>query len=256
MILTSIHRYNTTQLQPFLNSIEINGFSGRKVAVVYQLDESVKLHLIARGFELHEFRLERHIAEQRFADSVLAIERARAASAVDRVIMVDCRDVVFQYNPSTWLNNRIADRRIVFSSEGITHKNEPWNKQMMRDCYGSIIDELEDKMVINAGVIAGYTDDVVDLCKRQVSWIERAAGSPCDQSSLNIIVHTEGVDGAYITDDSDAWALQLHVKIHNRIPLRINQESTLLNNENKPYCIVHQYDRSPELAKIIKSIYQ
>jgi hypothetical protein len=255
LILTTIHKYNTTQLQPFLNSIDNSGFDGHKVAVIYDLDDSVKLHLIARGFQLYEFKLHRHIAEQRFTDSASALKDFAFSNSVSRVIMVDCRDLVFQYNPTHWLDLQECDP-IVFSSEGIKHQHEPWNKKTMIECYGQRhFDILANRNVINAGVIAGDLEEMISLMYLQDLWIGKAMSSPCDQSSLNIIVNQHY--GQYtVTTDSDAWALQLHVKIFSGQPLKITSNGILVNDMNQPYCIVHQYDRSQQLDKIIKQKYQ
>ena len=58
------------------------------------------------------------------------------------VITTDVKDVVFQQNPSIWLENNFTDNDdLVFSSESMKYKDEPWGDQNLRETFGTQIYE-------------------------------------------------------------------------------------------------------------------
>lgn len=256
LIITSIHRYGFDQIKNWVSSIEMCGFDGLKAAVVYDLNDSVKNELLARDFILFQADLSGHIAEKRFWDMYAAIKMLQSAKGVDYVFCVDARDLVFQSNPSYYVD-RIDHPSMIFSSEGVTHEQEQWNKEIMLNAYGQMVyDHMKGKDVLNAGVIAGQSSHVIDLMLSICLLNLSGKISPSDQAAYNITAHSMLNDPSFpIATDRDAWATNLHVKVHGGKEVAINEKSLLVNEDGTPYCIVHQYDRSQELTQLINSKY-
>lgn len=256
VILTTIHNYKYDQIRNFVNSIELCGTKALRAAVVYDLADDVIEKLEDKGFLIFRHDLRSHVAEQRFWDMVKAIKSMQSLEEIGTVFVVDCRDLVFQYDPCKWMSDN-ANPSLLLSSEGVLHKHEPWNKSMMINAYGHLVYErFSDSPVINAGVIAGSAERIKDLFMAVSLYNFATEVQPSDQTALNMIVNSHLMDsGAVFAGDEHAWAAQLHVKVSRAHELHIKNGALLVNNEDKPYCIVHQYDRSEDLSRIINEVY-
>lgn len=256
LIITSIHKYGFDQVRSFVNSIDMCGFDGIKAAVIYDLHQSVKNELSDRGFILFQSNLSGFLAQSRFMDIHLTIKKIQSKEDVDYVFCVDARDLVFQLNPSDYIR-KMGSPSVVFSSEGVTYEEEEWNKNVMLQGYGqSVYERMKHKDVLNAGVIAGKAPHVIDIML-SASLFNRSNKVPSsDQVSYNLTAHPMLDDPSFaVATDKDGWATNLHVKVHGGKSIPLSNESVFVNQEGTPYCIVHQYDRSQELTKLINSKY-
>lgn len=257
VIMTTIHKYSYDQVETFIRSIDASRIDAMRVAVIYELEDDVVNRLKDDGFMVFKYELFGHVAEQRFSDMVAVIEMLSQSVPINRVLIVDSRDLVFQSDPFKWIESN-GDPDLILSDEGVTHADEPWNKATMTRCYGEYICSLlADKNVINAGVIAGSIEKVRDLLVSIVMYDMASPATPSDQSALNMIAHSSLSRSSYmLAGDGDAWAAQLHVKVARQDELRIKNGYQLVNEKDVPYCIVHQYDRSEMLTKLISETYK
>jgi hypothetical protein len=83
------------------------------------------------------------------------------------VITTDVKDVIFQKNPSVWLEENLPEGHddLVFSSESMKYKDEPWGDQNLRETFGTqIYEDFKDNTIYNVGVLAGRGYAMKDLC--------------------------------------------------------------------------------------------
>ena len=83
----------------------------------------------------------------------------------NRVIFTDGRDVIFQANPSEWLNEFMT-KDILVPSEGVLFKDEPWGANNALSNYGPYVYEyiLKDSYTCNVGTFACSAKLCKDLC--------------------------------------------------------------------------------------------
>jgi hypothetical protein len=187
------------------------------------------------------------------------------------VITTDVKDVVFQRNPIDWLESNLDPynkNQLVFSSESMIYKDEPWGKQNLQETFGEYMYEyFKNSEIFNVGVLAGRGYAMKDLA---INIFLSSINRPIpivDQSTFNVLVSMEPYKSTSIYNASeDGWACQLGTTVD---PSKIKEfKSKLLepsptfrdgkvytSNGSKEYYIVHQYDRVPKWKAEIEKIY-
>jgi hypothetical protein len=161
----------------------------------------------------------------------------------NRVIFTDGRDVIFQKNPSDWLDAFMI-KDIVVPSEHTLYVNQEWNRENALKNYGPYIYEyvLKDRPACNVGTFACSAALCKDLCL--VMYLMSNNIGHADQPSFNILSNTLLKDKCQWVDYHDAWALQIGTIVNE-----LDVHTYMVDNEiysrasNQPYCLVHQYDR-------------
>jgi hypothetical protein len=182
-------------------------------------------------------------------------------------VTTDTRDVVFQRNPVEYLEEHLGGKRMVFSSESMRYKDEPWGNQNLLDTYGALIHErYKHNEIYNVGVLAGRADSIMELA---IGIVAAAANRPtriCDQSTFNfLIAHQPYRRTCLYATSEDGWACQLGTTADpsKRAAFRPKllepeprlQGDSVVTNAGTEYCIVHQYDRVPEWRGVIERKY-
>ena len=132
---------NWDTLRYWANSVTRCGFQGERVIVLMSCDratvrEFMDLGFTVVGFEenaqgdyVHESHLAPHV--ERF---IHIHDFLRRNGPFGWVITTDVRDVIFQSDPVSWLNQHCDDRDLVFSSEGVRYHEE--QRDLQRGCHG------------------------------------------------------------------------------------------------------------------------
>jgi hypothetical protein len=159
--------------------------------------------------------------------------------------------VVFQKNPSTYLENNL-NKNILVSTENVLYKDESWGTKNILEGYGEFyLDIFKDKLSCNVGVLAGKYENMLDLLL--LNYLVSQSGNTqhyTDQSSFNFIIHNKLVqDSVQIEGLETNWALQLGTMDN---PNLIGSKIYKIED----YIIVHQYDRDPKLKELIINKYQ
>lgn len=161
----------------------------------------------------------------------------------NRIIFTDGRDVVFQKNPSEWLDKHFL-LDILVPSEGVLYKNESWNTNNCLNNYGPYVYEylLKDKVVCNVGTFACKATICKDLCL--ILYLMSNNTGHADQPSFNILTHTILKDKCQWVDYKDLWALQIGAIVKDLDQYSYFKDGLVYSKHlNEPYYIVHQYDR-------------
>ena len=196
------------------------------------------------------------------------------------VITTDTRDVVFQTNPSDWLDDNAISHLLVASSEGMRYKNEPWGNQNLLESFGPYFHNIyKESMIYNVGTIAGDFETVKGLLSFIFHLSVNRAIPIVDQAVYNFIINQPPfLHDTFFTQNEDGWAIQLgttlgavksgkgdlgaifktepnkYEEIYEDVQ-PIVDDGVVKTPDGKTYCIVHQYDRVDRLREQIELIY-
>lgn len=271
LIIGAFRGYTYNQVKPWIDSINECGFTGDKVLIALGTTPETINKIAQAGFTVIDggnepprmmFHMERFVHINRFLNDYHMNYRF--------VITTDVRDVIFQTNPSDYLEEILIDSVFIdaiASSEAIRVKNEPWNRDNIIKCFGQMYyDQISDNEVLNVGTLAGRAGSIKDLTAAIFQMSLNRADWVADQAAYNIMMGWRQYNRTtYIARLKDAWACNLHV---TNKPDQMNQfgpylleerptfENGLVMNQNKtPFCVVHQYDRVPELKNYYEEKY-
>ena len=142
------------------------------------------------------------------------------------------------------------------------YKDEEWNKTNMINNFPEFSESVMDKIILNAGVIAGKNIALVDLFSSiyLTALAGRKQRSPkltsTDQSAYNLIMQSSiWKERALFSDIKGNWAAQMGTVA--AYPGKINcppsiVENSLVNIYGEEYCIVHQYDRIASIKNLME----
>ena len=273
LIIGCSTNYDWSRLKYWINSINRSGFDGEKVMVLMNCDRDTIQKIIDSGFKVIGMKQDSNGNLVHQSNMMVHVERFIHMYNYIKdqdfryIITTDVKDVVFQKNPSTWLENNLGDKNLVFSSESMLYENEPWGNQNLYETFGAYVyNEFKRNEIYNVGVLAGRGFAVRDL---MMNIFVACQGKPipiCDQSTFNFLIsqHPYLHTSKYMKSE-DGWACQLGTtadpsKIQSFRPFLLEEEPKMndgkvVTSKGKEFTIVHQYDRVPEWRQIIEEKY-
>ena len=277
LIIGAYTNYDWSKIKYWANSIDKCGFKGDRVVIVYNSDQDTVRKLTDLGFKIWAFGRKENGDFHWPANSrlVIVVERfLHLWSYLNQlpnnhyryVISTDMKDVVFQSDPSEWLENNIGDRQLVASSESLKYKDEPWGDDNLKGSYPMVYEKMKELPIWNCGVQAGHMQAIKDLWL-QIYLMSIAGQRPnCDQAAYNILLNSVAWSKlTKFTMSESGWACQAGTTVD---PLKIdNFRGKLLEPEptwsgglaktssHIPHVILHQWDRIPTWYKDIEQKY-
>jgi len=287
LIIGNSTGYNWDHLKYWINSIKRSGYEGDVAIVGSDMHGETVRKLSSEGVMVNLFGAptEDGGAETK-GSNVPHVERFfyiwtfLQEHNYDRVITTDTRDVVFQDNPSRWLDGlRIHD--MVAAGEGLRYKNEPWGDRNLYQAFGPHFHKmLRENFIYNVGVIAGSTTHVSDV----LSLIfQLSLGRPIpivDQAVYNYILSLPTFQNkTFLTNHEDGWAANLGTTVeavkagagdlgllckdnatefakynmnYEDVQPVIRDDGTVTTPKGNQYVVVHQWDRIPSLKEKIE----
>ena len=285
LIIGCASNYDWSTLQYWCNSINQSGYKGDKLLILMNCDKDTVQKVIEAGFDIigfkkddegnltHDSQYPPHV--ERFLH---IYEYLRRAEPYDWVVTTDVKDVIFQSDPFEFIKEQSVEiyengeimnikHDLLFASESMLYKDEPWGNQNLLDTFGGYIhDKFKDNEIYNVGVLAGTGEAIKALV---INIFASCIGKPiqiCDQSTFNFMISQPPYTktSRYLKSE-DGWACQLGTTVD---PAKIDQFKPLLLEESpimeggivktskgKPFTIVHQYDRVPAWRHIIQMKY-
>jgi hypothetical protein len=269
MIVGGFSGYNWDKIKYWVNSINKCGFDGTKVMIAVDVQPDLVKKLVENDFVVIStnmipnipIHVQRFFHIWNFLRSISADEQPRY------VITTDVKDVVFQKNPSLWLEQNIEDKKLIAASESMKYKDEAWGNDNLMQAFGPWFHQLyKDNEIFNVGTIAGTHEIVRDLCLMIFQMSINRPIPIVDQAVYNFLLWNEPYRSATkFVRSEDSWAAQLGTTAD---PSKINQfrpylvedtpimkEQKVLTSKEKEFTIVHQYDRVPEWKLVIENKY-
>jgi hypothetical protein len=266
--------YKWDTIKYWVNSINQSGFTGDKVLIMMNADKETIQKVTDTGFTIIGFKQDEQGNLVYQSNIMVHVERFLhiynylSQNEYRYVITTDVKDVIFQSDPFKHIEKHMGQRQLLmFSSESILYKDEPWGNQNLLETYGQFIyDRFKDNPIYNVGVLAGRGVAMRDLCLNIFSSSLNKPIPICDQSTFNFLISQEPYKSTCrYTKSEDAWACQLGTtadpsKVDQFRPFLLEPSphmelDKVVTSQNKEYVIVHQYDRVPAWRKIIEAKY-
>jgi hypothetical protein len=287
MVIGAITGYKWDQIKYWVNSLDRSGFTGTKAVLCYNVDYDTIRELQTRNYVILAFEKDDvngrvtypnkdfAIVVDRFLHYYLMLDNPTNRQSIRYVIATDVRDVIFQSNPSDYLNRSYRSCiDLVVSSEGIAYQHEPWGANNLLQSFGPYMyDRHKENTIINCGVLAGKFNVFMGLCKtiyllsHGTTQHVPGGGGP-DQAALNLLLSTAIYDHVTeITNSDMPWAAQLGTMmdphklgaykpfITEPLPCFNFQTAKVETYLGTPYSIVHQWDRVPEVKDVVERLY-
>ena len=275
LIVGCATNYDWSKLKYWVNSINMSGFEGDKILILMNCDKDTVKKISDSGFSIIAFNQDANGNLSYNSNMMVHVERFFHIYQLLRdneyryVITTDVKDVVFQRNPSKWLEENLPEgvEDLVFSSESIKYKDEPWGNQNLLETFGpQIYEDFKNHTIFNVGVLAGHGYAMKDLMMNIFASCMHRPIKICDQSTFNFLISQHPyLSTSMYTRSEDGWACQLGTtadpsKLEQFRPFLLEpspkmEGDKVLTSEGIEYTIVHQYDRVPEWKKVIEEKY-
>ena len=294
LIIGGASNYDWDQLKYWVNSIKKTGFEGDIVLAATNMsgetvkklvEHDVKVFAYGKrtedgGIAKTENNIPPHVERFLFIWDYL-----RKNQGVYRfVVVTDTRDVIFQQDPTEYLESHLFRKSIVCASEGLAYKDEPWGSKNLLDTFGPMIyDELKDNLIYNVGTIAGFCEEVRDLLLQIFFQSVNRPIPIVDQAVFNFLINLHPLQGEVLfTNNTSGWAVQLgttqwaiaagagdigmaikqdpskmdeYIKVYQDEQPLIGKDAQVVNSAKVPFTIVHQWDRVPLIAELVMDKY-
>jgi hypothetical protein len=271
LIIGGFTNYDYNQLKPWVESIcEIMPDAHRVMCVGNASDETKRI-LANKGFELVDMpkaNIPVHVLRFFSIYEYLRLNWKK----FNLVITTDVKDVYFQTDPFKWLeyhNIGVKDmHQLVAGSEGMLYKDEPWGNDNLMQCYGEHVHSIfKHNEIYNVGTLGGSAEYIKDLV---FNIFTNATNRPIpivDQAVYNVLIQTQPYkDITLFAPQSSGWAVQAGTTVDpSKIDMfrpflteaePIFEDGIIKTSNDKPFCIVHQYDRVPEWKKFVMNKYK
>ena len=169
------------------------------------------------------------------------------------VFTTDVRDVIFQKDIFKYYENNNKPF-ISFTLEDVTLRNqvnEHWVKQFCKN--DKEYERIADEQAINGGIIISNTDLFIEFCDALLETLSKSS-KIFEQGAINYLIYYKKLfsDSVIITDNNGPIVT---IFINKKNITHLNSENYLLNYKGEIAAIIHQYDRKPEIIRIIKFKY-
>jgi hypothetical protein len=281
VVIGCITGYDFEKIKPWVNSLDRSGFDGVKTMVCYNVSYETVEELVKRNYTV--LALNKDESNRKFVykdDFSIVVERflhmwyflKKLQGQYRYIVATDVKDVIFQGNPSDWLEKNMGDAQINVACESIRYKDEEWGAHNMFKAFGAVLhDHTKDNLIYNAGTVSGNFDTMLDfflnvylLCNGTSHFTEGGGGP--DQAAVNILLNMKPYkDITRFTASEEGWAAQLGTtgpqvagkyagKLVEKSPILV--DNVVCTSDGTPFVMVHQYDRVPEWKEIIEKKYE
>lgn len=264
-ILTAITKYTIQDIKTFVLSLNKTTYTGRKVALIYDITDETKQFLKLNGWELYQGELSEHIILQRFKDSYYLLNSVLNLPSGEVILWVDIKDIVFQNNPEHWIQKNMKLPIMAFS-ECIKLKDDPWAVVNSGTSFPMEWEWMNDKTSYCAGTIAGTVEYTKDLFLNIYRWSKTTSNPQqlSDQAAFNVLINLSNYKNiVQFVNQEQGFITQLgtvYIK-KNEFGSKLLEPTPILKNEkfytnnNIEFCLVHQYDRDNKLKELIVNAY-
>lgn len=170
----------------------------------------------------------------------------------NQILLCDSRDIYFQDNPF----NFNFTKQISFFLEDYKIKDCPYNSNWLIKTYGQDeYDNISNKTILCSGTVLGSYEKINEYLnliqknilnykyKKRLKYLLTFRTDPegrgCDQGHANYIVHNSKIKNFnFYSNSQGPVATVFYLK-----KIKFDQKYRLINQSNKHYLLVHQYDK-------------
>lgn len=285
LVISAVSEYGWDKLKYWVNSLNRSGYNGYKAVIAFNIKDDTISKLIENGFEVWLASEKRNSNNDgyHFADNLtyqvptfrhfFYWKFLKDRKDIRYVISTDISDVVFQTNPTEWINDHLEDSdfdiQLMYQSEGLLYKDESWGNENFQHCFGpDIYERVKNTPIYNAGSMAGDHKTFVDFSLNVALVVNNAQHNPTpDQAAVNLVLSLEPYRQITQYNNHDInWACEAGTtvdpsKIEGFRPNLLCPEPKwdgefVYNSKGQKYCMVHQYNRVPEWKSSIEKKYE
>jgi hypothetical protein len=151
---------------PFVVSMRRSGYKGRCVFVVSSIihpetvakyeEYGVELYYVKPKDE-HDYP---HVFRFRAIPEII-----KASKDLRYVLALDVKDIIFQSDPTVWLEKNLAPHKLVGFSYGIKHADSPHARKLFTQVFGSRLfyQTVAEKEVHGVGMVCGLAREISEL---------------------------------------------------------------------------------------------
>jgi hypothetical protein len=172
---------------------------------------------------------------------------SRTQASYRRVMLTDVRDVVFLGDPFSVVGGA-ESVRFFLESENVTIADSAYNRSWLLTAYGeAMLEKLGDRPISCSGVTVGSVDGVLAYLTVMVDELARLPRHirGIDQGVHNVVVHEGLVPGARLVPNLEGAVLTVG-------KMSAAYAAQALAVRHGSVKVVHQYDRHPELARVVE----
>ena len=237
LVLTISFNYSLDKIRPFVESLR-QFYSGSVVVVTNNLDSAMSEYFEKQNIISYQvndkfpmnliyfirWQYYKNVIEDHFPD-------------VEKIIISDIRDVVFQDDPFS----RLTDNAINWSIDPEKLGNcLEHNGKWVRDIYGEEeFEKAKDQWILCAGLLGGTRQGILDVSNAMIKEAEELSKinklTFADQGSLNVL-YSRGLFPDSVIND--------HFRtMHHSKKLLFDRQGYLINDAGERVAVVHCYDR-------------
>ncbi len=260
IIFGCITKYSPDDIRPYVESIQQSGFGGDKVMLVYDVPRETIDYLKSKGWNLYGADLHQHIILQRFVDAYKLLESYEN----ETIIWTDVKDVIFQKNPTEWIEKNMKGEILAFS-ECVKFKDDSWAVVNAGTSFPMEWEWLQNKTSYCAGTIVGKGYALKDLFIEIYRWSLTTAnqGQLADQAAYNVLINLNHFkENVQFVNQEEGFVTQLGTVFikRNELPILeptpIYKDTKFYNQTGDEFVIVHQYDRNEQIKQQIYQKYK
>jgi hypothetical protein len=248
LILTAAFGFNIQQLELFIRSLR-KYYTGDVCFIIGFNDKDIEQELKKYNCICIKKKIDKRDIQSKRYEIFLEFLKDKN---YNNILCCDSRDIYFQANPFNFnyqnsINFFLEDKKI---------KDCPYNSNWIIKTYGlSAFKDVSDKVILCSGTVLGTLEkmrEYLTLMKDKISKYKYSKsfkyfltlrrdpeGRGCDQGHANYLINKEYVkECAFYSNNKGPVATVFYLK-----KIVFDKQSRLLNSNNKPYLIVHQYDK-------------
>ena len=281
VVIGCITNYTFENIKLFVNSIDRSGFRGHKVMIVYNVPFSTVDELRKRDWIVVTFNEDTQNQRYTYRDNfIVTVDRHLhyyltlkqlaevTPEGLRYVLALDPKDVIFQYNPSEWLEKNLGHYKINVGRESVKYKHEVWGRSNIIESFGEVLyDRCKENITVNAGTLSGEWEIMSELFLNVYLMCQGSPSATPDQAAVNIALSLSPYkELTRFTNSEEAWAAQCGTTVDQRMvkqygehllePSPIMDGDIVKTSTGIPFAMVHQYDRIPEWNQIITKKYE
>jgi hypothetical protein len=179
LIIGVVKNFSWEPMRAYATSLVKSGFKGTKLMCVQDINAEARENLIRLGFVVMDFAPKEGAGSfmtERYAPAIEYLEKNLDSTRY--VVWGDVSDLVFQSDPTLWLEKNLAPSLLLGCSEGVMIYDEPTNDSWVKQVSGEDHAWVREQEQLCSGTIAGEAKAALSLFRRmyEMSYMVPARG--------------------------------------------------------------------------------
>ena len=280
-VIGVVKGYNWSDLRNYAVSLSRCGFEGEKLLFVDGISEEATKNLTRLGFTLVSYENPDSIRGKKCGSQEDPMAwgffgRWRFRPVIDylepriseyrNIVWCDVRDVMFQTDPSVWLEENMAPAKLIGAAEGYLIKDQPHNALWAKCTAPHDYEEwFKNEEVVCSGTFAGEAQTMLKVFEHMF-WLHESIDDPraFDQGLWNFTARSSPFREVFrIPKLSEGFCATGWPSKQNapgmgyqtdKSPVYRTDFVVYAPDTGVPFSIVHQYDREPRWVEQINRI--